>query len=67
MATRRTRFEDPITAAFFAAGQSAGHPLTDDYNAARQPGLGALRMTIWQGGARAPRQRICTPHSHGRI
>lgn len=32
--TQFNRFEDPIIAAFVAAGEAAGHPTTDDYNGA---------------------------------
>ena len=49
IATRKSRFDDPITAAWFDAGQRAGHPLTDDYNGAQQHGMGIIQMTIGRG------------------
>jgi 4-pyridoxate dehydrogenase len=49
LATRRSRFDDPITPAFFEAAQRVGHPVTDDYNGAQQHGIGVLQMTIGRG------------------
>ncbi|MES2977842.1 MAG: choline dehydrogenase [Pseudomonadota bacterium] len=47
--TRNSRFDDPVIQAFFAAGQAAGHPVTDDYNAAQQHGMGIFQMTVKDG------------------
>lgn len=47
--TRKSRFEDPITAAYFEAGQRAGHPVTEDYNGAQQEGMGIFQMTVRDG------------------
>lgn len=47
--TRRTRFDDPITGAYFEAGRRAGFPITDDYNGAQQEGLGLFQLTVRNG------------------
>ena len=47
--TRNSRFDDPVIQAFFAAGQAAGHPVTDDYNGVQQHGMGILQMTVKDG------------------
>ncbi len=49
LGTRLSRFDDPITAAYFAAGQQAGHPITEDYNGAQQHGMGRFQMTVRKG------------------
>ncbi len=51
LGTRKSRFDDPITSAYFQAGQQAGHPITEDYNGAQQHGMGVFQMTV-QGGRR---------------
>ena len=43
------RYQDPLLDAFAAAGKSAGHGWTDDYNGERQEGFGRLQMTIRKG------------------
>lgn len=43
------RYADPLVEAFAEAGRQAGHPWTDDYNAARQEGFARLQMTIRDG------------------
>ena len=47
--TRNSRFDDPVIQAFFAAGQAAGHPVTDDYNGVQQHGMGIFQMTVKDG------------------
>ncbi len=47
--TRRSRFDDPITEAYFDAGRRLGHPVTPDYNGARQEGFGVFQMTVRHG------------------
>ena len=42
-------FEDPMCQAFMAAGKGAGHPVTDDYNGARQEGFAPIQMTLRNG------------------
>src|SRR5246127_1249259 len=32
LTTRTTRYRDPLVEAYRAAGEAAGHPMTDDYN-----------------------------------
>lgn len=43
------RYDDPLVDAFAAAGLSAGHGWTEDYNAAEQRGFSRLQMTIRNG------------------
>ena len=40
---------NPLFAAFIAAGQQAGYPVTSDYNGAQQEGFGPMEATIWNG------------------
>lgn len=40
---------DAVYQAFVAAGQAAGYPLTDDFNAAQQEGFGPYQRTISAG------------------
>jgi 4-pyridoxate dehydrogenase len=49
LTTRLTRYTDPLVEAYRAAGQAAGHPLTDDYNGAQQEGFGRSQQTIRDG------------------
>ncbi len=42
-------FEDPLSEAFLAAGRTAGHPATDDYNGARAEGFARIQMTLRNG------------------
>ena len=39
LTTRWSRYPDPVSEAFAAAGLAAGHPATDDYNGAQQEGF----------------------------
>jgi choline dehydrogenase len=41
--------DNPIYQAWVEAGQQAGHPLTDDFNGARQEGFGPYQRTIRDG------------------
>jgi choline dehydrogenase len=41
--------ENPLFHAWLKAGQEAGHALSEDLNGARQEGVGAFDMTIYQG------------------
>ncbi|KUP93163.1 choline dehydrogenase [Tritonibacter horizontis] len=41
--------DNPLHAAFVAAGQQAGYPVTADYNGAQQEGFGAMEMTVHKG------------------
>ncbi len=47
--TQFCRYQDPLLGAFAEAGQSAGHPWTDDYNGETQDGFARLQMTIRDG------------------
>lgn len=49
MTTQYCRFMDPLCAAFMEAGKAAGHPVTDDYNGARQEGFAPIQMTLRNG------------------
>jgi 4-pyridoxate dehydrogenase len=49
LTTRFSTFEDPLCEAFLAAGASAGHPSTDDYNGSRQEGFGRIQTTLRDG------------------
>jgi 4-pyridoxate dehydrogenase len=49
LTTRMTRYMDPLVEAYRAAGEAAGHPLTDDYNGAQQEGFGRSQQTIRNG------------------
>jgi 4-pyridoxate dehydrogenase len=49
LATRMTRYRDPLVEAYAAAGAEAGHPVTEDYNGAQQEGFGRWQMTIRDG------------------
>src|SRR3954471_13678667 len=45
LATRFCHFPDPLAGAYLTAAANAGHPLTEDYNGARQEGFGHWQMT----------------------
>ncbi len=45
----RGSLANPLFAAFIAAGQQAGFPVTPDYNGTAQEGFGPFERTIWQG------------------
>jgi 4-pyridoxate dehydrogenase len=49
LTTRVSRYKDPLVEAYRAAGEAAGHPLTDDYNGAQQEGFGHSQQTIRDG------------------
>ena len=49
LTTRATRYTDPLVEAYLAAGESAGHPVTEDYNGAKQEGFGRSQQTIRDG------------------
>ncbi|MGR3564696.1 MAG: choline dehydrogenase [Heliomarina sp.] len=41
--------DNPLHAAFVAAGREAGYELTDDYNGQKQEGFGPMEQTVWKG------------------
>jgi 4-pyridoxate dehydrogenase len=49
LTTRVTRYQDPLVDAYLAAGERAGHPMTEDYNGAQQEGFGHSQQTIRDG------------------
>jgi choline dehydrogenase/4-pyridoxate dehydrogenase len=49
LTTQFSRYEDPLNEAFAAAGQAAGHAVTDDYNGAQQEGFGRSQRTVRDG------------------
>jgi len=49
LSTQMAPFDDPLVEAFAAAGRDAGHPVTPDYNGARQEGFGVWQMTVRDG------------------
>ena len=49
IATRMSRYPDPLVDAWMAAGQAAGQPLSPDYNGAQQEGFSRLQSTIHKG------------------
>ena len=46
---QRSRYRDPLLAAFIAAGLQAGFPATPDYNGAEQEGFATVQQTIHRG------------------
>jgi 4-pyridoxate dehydrogenase len=51
LATRKSRYEDPLVDAYMAAAQEMGYALNDDYNGATQDGFARMQMTV-RGGHR---------------
>jgi 4-pyridoxate dehydrogenase len=49
LATRKSKYEDPLVDAYIEAAVQAGHPYNDDYNAAEQHGISRMQMTIRNG------------------
>jgi len=49
LATRMSRFADPLVDAFAAAGRDAGYAATPDYNGAQQEGFNVPQMTVRNG------------------
>ena len=49
LTTQYSRFEDPICNAYMQAGMTAGYPVTDDYNGARQEGFAPIQMALNNG------------------
>lgn len=47
---------NPLYEAYIAAGQQAGYPVTEDYNAYQQEGVGQMHMNV-DGGVRASTAR----------
>lgn len=49
MATRESKYEDPLVDAYMQAAADAGHPRNPDYNGAEQHGVGRMQATIRHG------------------
>jgi choline dehydrogenase/4-pyridoxate dehydrogenase len=49
LATRMSRYADPLVDAYIEAGVAAGHPFSDDYNGAQQEGFSRMQSTIRKG------------------
>ena len=49
LTTRVSRYSDPLVEAYRAAGEAAGHSVTEDYNGAQQEGFGHSQQTIRNG------------------
>ncbi len=49
LATRHSRYDDPIIPAYFEAARAAGYKYTEDYNGAEQEGFARSQMTIRNG------------------
>jgi len=46
---QHSRFRDPLSDAYLAAGAAAGYPYTQDYNAEQQEGFSSLQVTVRDG------------------
>lgn len=49
LATRGSRYQDPLVDTYLETAQAAGYPLNDDYNGAEQDGFALMQMTIRNG------------------
>jgi 4-pyridoxate dehydrogenase len=49
MATRKSRYQDPLVDSYLEAAAGSGHKLNDDYNGERQDGFARMQMTIRKG------------------
>ena len=49
LATRKSRYQDPLVDAYLKAAQATGYAFNDDYNGARQDGFARMQMTIRDG------------------
>jgi 4-pyridoxate dehydrogenase len=49
LATRKSRYEDPLVDAYLQAAVGAGYQFNDDYNGERQDGFARMQMTIRDG------------------
>jgi 4-pyridoxate dehydrogenase len=49
LATRKSRYQDPLVDAYLDAAQAAGYAFNDDYNGAQQDGFARMQMTIRNG------------------
>jgi 4-pyridoxate dehydrogenase len=49
LATRKSRYQDPLVDAYLAGARELGHTLNDDYNGAQQDGFGRMQLTVRRG------------------
>jgi len=49
LATRKSRYQDPLVDSYLEAAQAAGYAFNDDYNGAQQDGFARMQMTIRNG------------------
>ena len=49
LATRKSRYQDPLVDAYLQAAAASGQELNSDYNAERQDGFSRMQMTIRHG------------------
>ena len=49
LATRKSRYQDPLVDTYLETAQAAGYPINDDYNGASQDGFALMQMTIRNG------------------
>jgi choline dehydrogenase/4-pyridoxate dehydrogenase len=49
LATRKSRYQDPLVDAYLAGAQELGYALNDDYNGAQQDGFGRMQSTVRRG------------------
>ena len=49
LATRKSRYQDPLVDAYLEAAQAAGYAFNDDYNGAKQDGFARMQMTVRNG------------------
>jgi 4-pyridoxate dehydrogenase len=49
LATRKSRYQDPLVDAYLQAAAASGYELNNDYNAERQDGFSRMQMTIRDG------------------
>ena len=49
LATRKSRYQDPLVDCYLETAHAAGHAINDDYNGAEQDGFAFMQMTIRRG------------------
>lgn len=49
LATRKSRYQDPLVDAYLAGAQEMGYALNDDYNGVQQDGFARMQLTVRRG------------------
>jgi choline dehydrogenase/4-pyridoxate dehydrogenase len=49
LATRKSRYQDPLVDAYLEAAQAAGYAFNEDYNGERQDGFARMQVTVRNG------------------